>query len=152
VAPHPLVGGSIMFFALLVGLLTGCVSNLVTQCVYFFENLFEKLPVHWMWWPVLGGLLVGVGGFLDPRVLGVGYEWIRTLLSGRLAGLPAFGLLVGKSVVWSGALGSGTSGGVLAPLLMIGGSLGAVLSRYIPVGDPGLWAMIGMAAMMGGTM
>lgn len=150
--PHPLVDGNIMIFALLVGLSSGLVSGIVTQCVYFFEHLFEKLPIHWMWWPALGGLIVGVGGYFEPRVLGVGYELIHALLSGKLIGWLALSLLLGKSVVWSCALGSGTSGGVLAPLLIIGGALGAVLAHWLPVGDAGLWAMIGMAAMMGGTM
>jgi len=152
VNPHPLVDGNIMIFALLVGLSSGLVSGIVTQCVYFFEHLFEKLPVHWMWWPALGGLVVGVGGYFEPRVLGVGYELIHALLSGHLIGWLALSLLLGKSVVWACALGSGTSGGVLAPLLIIGGALGAVLAHWLPVGDAGLWAMIGMAAMMGGTM
>jgi CIC family chloride channel protein len=152
VPPHPLVDGNIMLFALLVGLLSGFVSGVVTQCVYFFEHAFEKLPVHWMWWPAIGGLFVGIGGFFDPRVLGVGYDLIQSLLSGQLLGWLVVGLLFGKSLVWACALGSGTSGGVLAPLLIIGGALGAVLAQWIPVGDAGLWAMIGMAAMMGGTM
>lgn len=152
IPPHPLMDGDTMFFALLVGLLTGFVSGLLTQCVYFFEHLFEKLPIHWMWWPVIGGLFVGLGGFFDPRVFGVGYDLIHSLLSGHMIGWLAVGLLIGKSLVWSSALGSGTSGGVLAPLLIIGGAVGAVLAQWIPAGDSGLWAMIGMAAMMGGTM
>ncbi len=152
ILPHPLTDGTVMLFALLVGLGSGLVSGLVTQCVYFFEHLFEKLPVHWMWWPALGGLMVGVGGYVEPRVLGVGYDLIESLLSGRVIGWLAVSLLIGKSLVWSSALGSGTSGGVLAPLLIIGGALGALLAPWIPAGDAGLWAMIGMAAMMGGTM
>jgi len=152
VIPHGILDGSEVIFALLIGLLSGGLSGIVTQCVYFFEHLFEGLPIHWMWWPALGGLLVGLGGYLDPRVLGVGYDLIQSLLSGHILGWIAFSLLLGKAIVWSCALGSGTSGGVLAPLLMIGGALGAVLSRWIPVGDAGLWALIGMAAMMGGTM
>jgi CIC family chloride channel protein len=152
VPPHPLVNGDIMGFALLVGLIAGLASGLVTQAVYFFENFFEKMPLHWMWWPAIGGLFVGIGGFIDPRVLGVGYDLIQNLLSGHLVGLLALGLLIGKFLVWSAALGSGTSGGVLAPLLIIGGALGAILSHWIPEGDAGLWAMIGMAALMGGTM
>lgn len=152
VSPHPLMDSTSLLFAVLVGLLSGGVSGLVTQCVYFSENMYEKLPLHWMWWPCIGGLLVGLGGYLEPRVLGVGYDLIQNLLAGRLLGWLAFSLLVGKSLVWSAALGSGTSGGVLAPLLLIGGALGAVLAHWIPAGDAGLWAMIGMAAMMGGTM
>jgi CBS domain-containing protein len=85
-------------------------------------------------------------------VLGVGYDTIHELLRGEILGAALIGILVGKSLVWSLALGSGTSGGVLAPLLMMGGALGAAEARFIPVGDPGLWALISMAAMMGGTM
>jgi CBS domain-containing protein len=105
-----------------------------------------------MWWPALGAVVVGVGGWLDPRVLGVGYDTIHALMRGELVGAALLGLLVGKAVVWAVSLGSGTSGGVLAPLLIIGGALGAWLGQWAPVGDPGLWAMIAMAAMMGGTM
>jgi CBS domain-containing protein len=120
--------------------------------VYAFEDFFEKLPIHWMWWPAMGALFVGVGGVIDPRVLGVGYESIHALIRGEILGAALIGLLVGKALVWSMALGSGTSGGVLAPLLIIGGALGAFIGQWMPAGDPGLWAMIGMAAMMGGTM
>lgn len=97
-------------------------------------------------------MFVGIGGWLDPRVLGVGYDTIHALLKGELVGAVVLGLLIGKAVVWSISLGSGTSGGVLAPLLIIGGALGAIEGRLIPLGDPGLWAMISMAALMGGTM
>ena len=152
VAPHAPLGGEALAFALLVGLVAGLGSGLLTSLVYGFEDLFAKLPIHWMWWPVIGGLAVGIGGLLDPRVLGVGYDTIHLLVAGKLLGFAALGLLVGKALVWSFALGSGTSGGVLAPLLMMGGALGAFGAPYIPAGDASLWAMVGMAAMMGGTM
>ena len=141
-----------MIFAFLVGTLAGLGSGLLTTLVYALEDLFIKLPMHWMWWPAIGGLFIGVGGLIDPRVLGVGYDTIHELLRGEIVGPRFFGLLIGKSLVWSIALGSGTSGGVLAPLLMMGGALGAALAPFIPLGDTGLWALIGMAAMMGGTM
>jgi CBS domain-containing protein len=120
--------------------------------VYGFEDLFRKLPLHWMWWPALGGLVVGVIGLVDPRVLGVGYELIHSLLRGEMVGGLLLGLLLTKALAWAIALGSGTSGGVLAPLLILGGTLGAIEARWIPVGDTGLWALVSMAAMMGGTM
>jgi CBS domain-containing protein len=120
--------------------------------VYAFEDLFQKLPIHWMWWPAIGGVFIGVGGYFEPRVLGVGYETIHSMLRGDLVGGVIIGLLVAKALVWSIALGSGTSGGVLAPLLIMGGALGALAGSWIPIGDPGLWALIAMAAMMGGTM
>ena len=105
-----------------------------------------------MWWPAIGAVFVGVGGVIEPRVLGVGYDTIHSLLRGEMVGAAVIGLLVAKALVWSIALGSGTSGGVLAPLLIMGGALGALVGSWIPVGDAGLWALIGMAAMMGGTM
>ena len=153
IVPHATLGGEGLAFALLVGVLAGLGSGCLTMMVYGFEDLFTNwLPIHWMWWPAIGGLCVGVGGFLDPRVLGVGYDTIHALLRGEILGASVIGLLIGKALVWSFALGSGTSGGVLAPLLMMGGALGAAVGRFIPVGDAGMWALIGMAAMMGGTM
>ena len=142
----------VMLAALVVGLVAGAGSTILTTLVYLFEDLFGKLPIHWMWWPVLGGIGVGLGGLYDPRVLGVGYDIIRSLLRGEVIGGLLLSLLVGKALVWSFSLGSGTSGGVLAPLLIIGGALGALTARWIPVGNSGLWALVGMAAMMGGTM
>ena len=152
VTPHGALGSEILVLSLLVGVIAGLVSGLLTQLVYGVEDFFEKLPVHWMWWPALGAIVVGVGGYLDPRVLGVGYGLIHQLLQGKLIGALVIGLLIGKALVWAVALGSGTSGGVLAPLLIIGGALGAVEANWLPAGDAGLWATISMAAMMGGTM
>ncbi len=152
VHPHAMLTSEGLVFAFLVGIAAGLGSGLLTTLVYAFEDLFNKLPIHWMWWPAIGGLCVGIGGVIEPRVLGVGYETIYELLRGHIVGAALLGILIGKSVVWSLALGSGTSGGVLAPLLMIGGALGAALAKFIPLGDSGLWALIGMSAMMGGTM
>ena len=152
VTPHAAPGGEALLFAAIVGLVAGFGSGALTSLVYWAEDLFPKIKVHWMWWPAIGGLIIGLGGLLDPRILGVGYELIHSLLNGQILGMAALGLLVGKALVWSMALGSGTSGGVLAPLLMMGGAIGAALGQFIPVGTPGLWAMVGMSAMMGGTM
>ena len=152
VTTHAPLGAEGLMIAFAVGISAGLASGLLTTLVYFCEDVFSKLPIHWMWWPAIGGLFVGIGGWLDPRVLGVGYDTIHALLRGELVGAVVIGLLIGKAVVWSISLGSGTSGGVLAPLLIIGGALGAIEGRYIPLGDPGMWAMISMAAMMGGTM
>lgn len=152
ITPHAPIDLEGLVFCLIVGLLAGLLSGVVTNLVYWFEGLFDKLPIHWMWWPAIGGLGVGIIGFFDPRVLGVGYDVIHSLLRGELIGALLIGFLISKSLAWSLALGSGTSGGVLAPLLMIGGVLGAVESQWIPMGDASLWVMISMAAMMGGTM
>ena len=139
-------------FAAVVGLLAGFGSGLLTLLVYKFEDLFQKLPLHWMWWPAIGALVIGIGGVIEPRVLGVGYDTIHSMLRGELIGAAVLGLMVAKALVWSVALGSGTSGGVLAPLLIMGGALGAAVSPLIPAGNAGMWSLIGMAAMMGGTM
>ena len=104
--------------------------------VYACEDVFQRLPVHWMWWPAIGAVVVGIGGLIDPRVLGVGYDTIHSLMQGEIVGAALIGLLIAKAVVWSVALGSGTSGGVLAPLLIMGGALGAWLGHWMPVGDP----------------
>ncbi len=149
---HAALGIGALTAALVVGLAAGFGSWLLTTLVYAFEDLFQKLPLHWMWWPALGAVVVGVGGLIDPCVLGVGYQTIHILMLGQMVGGMLIGLLIAKAVVWAVALGSGTSGGVLAPLLIIGGSLGALLGQWLPVGDPGLWAMVSMGAIMGGTM
>lgn len=152
VVAHAPLAASALGIALFIGIACGLLSGLLTALVYACEDGFQKLPFHWMWWPAIGGLAVGIGGWIDPRVLGVGYESIHGLLRGELVGTAAIGLLVAKGLVWSIALGSGTSGGVLAPLLMMGGALGAVLGAVTGVVDPGLGAAVGMAAIMGGTM
>jgi H+/Cl- antiporter ClcA/CBS domain-containing protein len=152
VPAHPGLPAASLAAALLLGVAVGFGSGLLTALVYGCEDLFEKLPFHWMWWPSLGGLCVGLGGLLDPRVLGVGYQTIHGLLLGKVSPGAAASLAVGKGIVWAVALGSGTSGGVLAPLLMMGGALGSLASAALPGGDAGLWAAVGMSAMMGGTM
>jgi H+/Cl- antiporter ClcA len=152
VTPHPSLGAGAMGAALTVGAAVGLGSCLLTMLVYAWEDLFLRLPIHWMWWPAVGAVVVGLGGIIDPRVLGVGYETIHALMRGEMLGATLIVLLLIKALVWSVALGSGTSGGVLAPLLIIGGALGALLGQWLPIADPGLWAMIGMAAMMAGTM
>ena len=135
-----------------VGVMAGLGSGVLTAMVYAAEDLFEKLPLHWMWWPAFGGLAIGIGGLIDPAALGVGYDNIRHLLAGDLALQAVLLLLVVKVLIWSIALGSGTSGGVLAPLLIFGGALGALATPLLPSADAGFWALLGMAAMMGGTM
>src|SRR5664280_250424 len=152
VIAHAPLSGTELAIAAGIGVVAGFGSGLLTMLVYTFEDLFQKLTLHWMWWPAIGAVFVGVGGIIEPRVLGVGYDTIHSLLRGELVGAVVIGLLAATALVWSIALGSGTSGGVLAPLLIIGGALGAFVGSWIPVGDIGLWALIGMAAMMGGTM
>ncbi|SJZ71510.1 H+/Cl-antiporter ClcA [Enhydrobacter aerosaccus] len=136
----------------LTGLLGGLLSGLLTRLVYACEDGFLKLPIHWMWWPLLGGLVVGLGGLVEPNALGVGYDNIAAMLRGDVVPKAALLLLVAKAVIWAVALGSGTSGGVLAPLLIMGGAMGTVLGSVLPGGGPGFWALLAMAATMGGTM
>ena len=106
----------------LAGLLSGLLSGVLTRLVYACEDAFRKLPIHWMWWPALGGLAVGIGGLIDPRALGVGYDNIALMLQGGMPPASPLLLLAVKAVIWAVALGSGTSGGVLAPLLIMGGA------------------------------
>lgn len=137
---------------LVAGLLVGAAAAALSALLYKVEDRFHQLPLHWMWWPAMGGLVVGVGGYLEPRALGVGYDVIADLLNNRLALQTAAALLLVKSVIWVIALGSGTSGGVLAPVLMIGAGLGALLASWLPGADPALWPVVCMAAMLAATM
>lgn len=150
--PHGNLSAAWIGWAVVIGATTGLGAVLVTKLVYQFEDLFGKLRLHWMWWPAIGALVVGGAGYFEPKVMGVGYDSIHALLRGELLPVAIVSLIVLKALVWSVALGSGTSGGVLAPLLLIGGGLGAITGSVLPVGDAGIWAMVGMAAMMTGTM
>ncbi|MDE3009546.1 MAG: chloride channel protein [Pseudomonadota bacterium] len=134
------------------GVAAGTLSWTVSTSLYKVEDLFGRLPLHWMWWPALGGLVVGIGGWLQPRAFGVGYDVIGDLLLNHLAIAAVMALLASKAVMWVFALGSGTSGGVLAPLLMMGAGLGAVLAPWLPGGQPELWPLVLMAATLGGMM
>ena len=137
--------------ALGLGALLGFEAALLSSLLYRIEDLFHRLPVHWMWWPAIGGVVVGIGGLIDAHVLGAGYSNIQALLDGTLVARVVLALLVVKAVVWLVALGSGTSGGVLAPLLILGGALGALVGHFLP-GSIGFWALIGMAGIMSGAM
>ena len=134
------------------GLGAGALSALLTSAVYLAEDTFARLPIHWMWWPALGGVVVGIGGFIFPEALGVGYDIIEELLAGEATSTIIIGVLLVKSTIWAVSLGSGTSGGVLAPLLMMGGALGGLEAHIFPDMGPGFWPAIGMAAILGGTM
>ena len=136
----------------LAGLLCGALAALVTLALYRTEDLFARLRLHWMWWPALGGLVVGLGGWIEPRALGVGYDVIGDLLANRLALDIVLALLLAKAVMWVVALGSGTSGGVLAPLLTLGAGLGILASHALPGGSPSLWALVCMAGVLGSVL
>ena len=136
----------------IAGLLAGCLSCLLTLGVYAAEDTFMKLPIHWKWWPAIGGLAVGLGGMIFPQALGVGYDTIRSLLQGDVPRAVIAGVLLVKSAIWVISLGSGTSGGVLAPLLMMGAALGGVEATFLPNEGAGFWPLVSMGAILAGTM
>jgi H+/Cl- antiporter ClcA/CBS domain-containing protein len=147
-APTPLID----LLCVAAGIIGGLLAVVVTALVYFSEDQFARLPLHWMWWPAIGGLIIGLGGLVEPRALGVGYDVIDELLTGRATVSLIVGILVVKSLMWGLSLGSGTSGGVLAPVFMIGAALGAVEGLVFPSTSPGFWAVVGLAAVVGGVM
>ena len=137
----------------LCGVLAGGLSALLTLAVYAAEDLFQHhVHIHWMWWPAIGGLAVGLGGIIFPQALGVGYDTIGALLQGSVPYQVICGILLVKSFIWAFSLGSGTSGGVLAPLLMMGGALGGLEAMILPNEGVGFWPLISMGAILGGTM
>lgn len=143
---------AMMLSSIVVGVVAGLAATLLTYAVYASEDAFKKLPLHWVWWPAIGGLAIGIGGFFEPRALGVGYDTIDLLLLGKLAFGTVAVLALVKSVIWAVSLGSGTSGGVLAPLLVVGGSLGVLESLVLPQASSSLWVMVSMGSIIGGTM
>ena len=153
VPPHPaFIGPEGLIGCVIIGLAAGALSALLTVGVYAAEDFFEKLPIHWMWWPAIGGLFVGIGGLIFPQALGVGYDTIALLLRGNVAFKFILGVLLVKSAIWMISLGSGTSGGVLAPLLMMGAALGGVAGMFLPHFGQGFWPLVSMGAILGGTM
>lgn len=127
-------------WAVLVGLCGGLVSMIVTKLVYLTEDGYGHLRLHWMWWPAIGAVAVGIGGWLVPAAPGVGYPTISAMVNGQLAAGIVIGIILVKIVIWVVSLSSGTSGGVLAPLLMIGAAMGTLLAQYIPDHNASVWA------------
>ncbi|MBS2028623.1 MAG: chloride channel protein [Deltaproteobacteria bacterium] len=150
-------GGESLIFYILLGAVMGVVSIGVTHAVYAVEDAFEKLPIHWMWWPALGAIAVGVCGIFAPRSLGVGYDNIENIVTGSLAGWTMVSLVAWKFTSWCISLGSGTSGGTLAPLFTIGGGIGSAITAIFVwlapnVGlDIRIGALVGMAAIFAGA-
>lgn len=146
-----------LFCYFIIGLISGVIAVGITHWVHFLENTFDKLPVHWMWWPAVGGLGVGALGLLDPRILGAGYETIDHILSGNILGFAAVSLFALKLCAWIIGVSSRTTAGTLAPLFMIGGSLGVVLCGlliyYFPsvALDFKVAALVGMGAVFTGV-
>lgn len=163
---HHLLGGGAIFPAagalhltdtvyllcLVSGVIAALLAVLATVLVYLSEDLFRRLPLHWMWWPAIGGVVIGLGGLVVPQALGVGYDVIDAELTGRIGLGLVVGILIVKTLIWSLSLGSGTSGGVLAPMFMIGGAVGALEAEIFPAVGPGFWATVGLAGILGGVM
>ena len=151
------VPGWNLLFYFIAGSLAGIVSCLICKFTFLVEDLFDHLPIHWMWWPALGGIIVGVVGYIEPRSLGVGYSNITEALQGKMLLIPALTLMFWKFISWSFALGSGTSGGTLAPLLTFGSSLGVIIGllgkSYFPELEISVevTALVCMSAMFSGA-
>ena len=153
VPAHPVfIGPEGLIGCILTGIAAGALSALLTVGVYAAEDFFQKLPIHWMWWPAMGGVFVGLGGLIFPQALGVGYDTIGMLLKGSTPLKFLMGVLLVKSAIWIISLGSGTSGGVLAPLLMMGAALGGLEGMFLPHFGQGFWPLVSMGAILGGTM
>jgi CBS domain-containing protein len=149
--------GAALAVYILIGALVGVFAVGVTRVVYAVEDAFERLPIHWMWWPALGAIAVGVVGFFAPRTLGVGYQNISDIISDKLPLEAVVWLCAMKFVSWAVSLGSGTSGGTLAPLFTVGAGIGATLGKAAMLLAPGfavdvrVAALVGMAAMFAGA-
>ncbi|MFT3864725.1 MAG: chloride channel protein [Solirubrobacterales bacterium] len=137
---------------LVSGAAAALLALVATTLVYFSEDTFARLPIHWMWWPAIGGVIIGLGGLVVPQALGVGYDVIGAELNGTLALHIVVGILIVKTLIWSLSLGSGTSGGVLAPLLMIGAALGGLEAQLFPAVGAGFWPLVGLAAILAAAM
>jgi chloride channel protein, CIC family len=150
---HPPLGGVVLLGAATIGVATGFGAWVMTQAVYRCEDLFKKLTghLHWMWWPLIGGFIIGLGGLVDSRALGVGYNTIHAELLGRLSVDALILLFFVKMIIWAVGLGGGTSGGILAPILMMGAAIGGVLGHVLPGASVGAFALVGMAGSLGGV-
>ncbi len=139
---------SAMLGALALGVIAAFVAAGLSRAVHVSEHLFAKIPIHWMWYPAIGGLGIGLGGLIFPQALGVGYSVIQQMISGDNGWKLLAGILIVKSAIWVFSLGSNTAGGILAPLLMIGGALGAALGHLMPVMSTGAWVLVGMTSVL----
>lgn len=142
---------------LVLGLLAGIVSTILIKILYYIQDLFSEIRLHPVFKPALGGLAVGAIGLFYPRVLGMGYNVIMDALNSNLAFNLLLILLLLKILAFSLTLGSGGSGGVIAPSLftgaMLGGAFGTAANLLFPgtIAESGAYAMIGMGAVFAGT-
>jgi chloride channel protein, CIC family len=153
VPPIPLhLSAEVEALCAVAGVAAGGLAIVATALVYASEDAFHRLRLHWMWWPAIGGVIIGVGGLAVPQALGVGYDVIGTELRGSASLHLVVGILVVKTLIWSLSLGSGTSGGVLAPMFMVGGALGSLEAEVFPHVAPGFWPLVALAGVLGGVM
>ena len=148
----PFVSSRVLAGCALVGLFAGLLAATLSAAVYKVEDTFEHVPMHWMWWPALGGIAIGVGGLIFPPALGVGYDVIAELVGGNIVWHMVLGILLVKSTMWALSLGSGTSGGIVAPLLMMGAAVGAASAHFLPDHGPGFYPLVGMGAVLAGAI
>ena len=141
-----------MLGAVFLGILCAFVAVGLSQAIHWTESLYERLPIHWMWYPAIGGVFVGLGGLVFPHALGTGYDVVRQFVNDDFTWKLIAGVLVVKVFVWILSLSSNTAGGILAPLLMIGGALGAAFSHLLPQLPPGGWAVVGMTALLSASI
>src|SRR5579885_210984 len=142
-------------FYLILGVACGLAAVAFSKLLYFTEDLFEKLPIDELWWPAIGALGLGIIGYFVPRVLGVGYDTIGDILNANLAWKLLLVVMVAKAVALVISLGSGTSGGLLAPMFMSSAAMGGVfamgMDRIFPSANlsAGAFALVAMGAVFG---
>ena len=157
VGPIGAAHGEALAIYAVIGAVVGALSAGITRSTYAIEDVFDHLPIHWAWWPAIGAVFLGVIGYFQPAVLGIGYDNITHIINGELVGVALLVFVIAKFVAWAIYLGSGTSGGTLAPLFTIGGGVGALLgssvARFVPSAsvDPRIAALVGMAAIFAGA-
>ena len=142
-------------FYVLLGGLCGLAAVGFSKLLYWTEDQFEKLPIDELWWPAMGALGLGIIGYFVPRVLGVGYDTISDILNANLALKLLIVVMLAKAVALVVSLGSGTSGGLLAPMFMSSAAMGGVfalgIDRIFPGAhlSPGAFALVAMGAVFG---
>jgi H+/Cl- antiporter ClcA/predicted transcriptional regulator len=142
----------------LMGIVMGLIGVAMIRVLFFLEDFFDRFPLKptAIWSPVIGAFLLGIIGYFYPQVFGTGYDTIRNMLNDRLSSQALLGISAAKFAALVLSLGSGTTGGVFAPSLIVGGGVGAVYAQawhhFFPhfVSDPALYALVAMAAVFGG--
>jgi CIC family chloride channel protein len=144
-----------LLFYVLLGGLCGLAAVGFSKLLYWTEDQFEKLPIDDLWWPAIGAIGLGIIGYFVPRVLGVGYDTISDILNANLALKLLVVVMLAKAVALVVSLGSGTSGGLLAPMFMSSAAMGGVFAlgvdRIFPGAhlSAGAFALVAMGAVFG---